>query len=111
MGMYDNINYTCRCPVCDHLVTGFQSKDGDCMLKTLEHNEVGHFYSSCDVCDVWIEFDKQANGKFEMSEPNLYLVKDIITKEDMLKHINDKDRFIRAYCNYKLMPKRRITDE
>ena len=63
MGTYDNIEYSCKCPVCEHEIDKFQSKDADCMLHTLKHTEVSNFYVSCKVCETWIEFDKQQNGE------------------------------------------------
>jgi len=59
--MFDNINYECVCPVCHSKVTGFQSKNHDCMLATLEPNQVSNFYSSCDKCGCWIEFNRIIN--------------------------------------------------
>jgi len=58
MGMFDSINYECVCPVCKSKVTGFQSKNGDCQLDTLQPQQVNHFYSLCDKCGCWINFDR-----------------------------------------------------
>lgn len=57
MGMYDNINYTITCPKCGHLVYHFQSKDKGCSLSNLEFWQVDNFYSYCDNCETWIEFN------------------------------------------------------
>lgn len=56
MGMYDNVNYECRCPNCGETVTGFQSKDGPCELGMIEVSEAHNFYTDCHHCDEWIEF-------------------------------------------------------
>ncbi len=56
MGMYDNVNFKCRCPNCGGEVTGFQSKDGDCVLDMIEPISVSNFYSKCYDCDYWLEF-------------------------------------------------------
>lgn len=64
MGMYDNVEYECQCPVCrSRKVNGFQTKDGDRLLKTLKPKEVDNFYSHCD-CGALIEFFKQFDGKY-----------------------------------------------
>lgn len=64
MGMYDNVNYECVCPVCHSKVTGFQSKSGPCELTTLEPTKVSNFYSSCDKCGCWIEFTAEKMTNF-----------------------------------------------
>ena len=56
MGMYDNINYECTCPVCYNKVEEFQSKSGGCLLHTLEPLQVMNFYGPCDSCGCWLEF-------------------------------------------------------
>lgn len=55
--MFDYVNYECVCPRCKNKVDGFQSKDGECTLGTIEPESVSNFYSSCGVCGAWIEFD------------------------------------------------------
>lgn len=57
MGMYDNIDFECVCPVCHSKVTGFQSKGGDRLLNTLQPTDVSNFYSDCDKCGCWIEYN------------------------------------------------------
>lgn len=57
MGMYDNIDYTMKCPLCGHFMLGFQSKDKDCTLSKLEFWQVDNFYTHCDNCEAWIEFN------------------------------------------------------
>lgn len=56
MGMYDEVNYSCPCPACGGLVTGFQSRSGPCCLDTLEVWQVDRFYSFCPKCGAWVEF-------------------------------------------------------
>jgi len=56
MGMFDYVDYECVCPVCHSKVEGFQSKDHDCTLATLDPCQVSNFYSSCDKCGCWIDF-------------------------------------------------------
>jgi hypothetical protein len=57
MGMFDYINVEMKCPLCDNILKGFQSKDGDCDLGTISFKTVNNFYISCDNCNIWIEFN------------------------------------------------------
>lgn len=57
MGMFDYIKLEVKCPKCKAKVDGFQSKDGGCFLDTLDYWEVDNFYSSCNKCGTWIEYD------------------------------------------------------
>lgn len=56
MGMYDNVKITTSCPVCKAAVSGFQSKDGDCLSHNLSFWEVDNFYSNCEGCGSFIEY-------------------------------------------------------
>ena len=57
MGMFDYVNYKENCPKCGALVDNFQSKDLDCNLDTLERWQVNNYYSVCDKCGEWIEYN------------------------------------------------------
>ena len=59
MGMFDNINYDGKCKKCNDELN-WQSKDGDCLLRTLEPKDVNNFYSLCDKCGTWNE--KEVNN-------------------------------------------------
>lgn len=63
MGMYDEIDYECTCPVCKEKVTGFQSKSDECLLNTLPPAQVDNFYSNCRKCGCWIEFIKDDDSE------------------------------------------------
>ena len=66
MGMFDYINTPdIKCPDCEHLVTGFQSKDGECSCTTLEFWEVDNFYSNCDNCGRHLEFNLNPNMRMK----------------------------------------------
>lgn len=54
--MFDYVRFACYCPMCGTEVSNFQSKDGPCLLATLEWSQVQNFYAICDNCDTWIEF-------------------------------------------------------
>ena len=56
MGMFDDVDYECACPVCHEKVTGFQSKSGDCVLDTIEPTSVSNFYAWCEKCGCEIDF-------------------------------------------------------
>jgi hypothetical protein len=66
MGMFDYVNYECTCPYCNENTSGFQSKDGDCLLEMLEPEDVEVFYTMCDYCDSWIEFKNMGNSEFKL---------------------------------------------
>lgn len=70
MGMYDEINFETTCPRCGEKVDEFQSKDGPCMLTTLEFWEVNEFYSSCRKCNTWIIYGlkKRPNRKIKIED-------------------------------------------
>jgi hypothetical protein len=55
MGMFDWIEYKHDCE-CGEPLEGFQSKDGDCVLATLQPSDVEGFYTACDDCGKWHDF-------------------------------------------------------
>lgn len=59
MGMFDYVKFEIDCPKCGTKVTGFQSKDGLCILGELEFWEVDNFYTSCKKCRAWIVFNRK----------------------------------------------------
>jgi len=115
MGMFDYIKYECKCPVCEETLNSFQSKDHDCLLHTLNPEDVSNFYDYCETCNTFVMFEwvkvknkknekyKERKQKLKMIKPDMSLVKDF-TKEDMIKNIKNENNFIRGYCHYKLMP-------
>jgi len=56
MGIFDSVNFKIKCSECGNVIDDFQSKDGDCLLNTLEFWEVDNFYSFCPTCNKRIEF-------------------------------------------------------
>jgi len=50
MGMFDYIEYKADCEKCSKPLDNFQSKDGDCLLNTLEPTEVRGFHAYCNKC-------------------------------------------------------------
>jgi hypothetical protein len=65
MGMFDEIDYKTTCPVCHSKIDEFQSKDADCILKTLDPQDVDTFYSNCDTCECRVEYRRVNNRSFE----------------------------------------------
>lgn len=59
MGVYDNVNISIECPNCKKEVTNFQTKDTNGWFETVDYWECDHFYSSCDYCNAWIDFDRK----------------------------------------------------
>ena len=57
MGMYDNVDYKADCSECGTPLSDFQTKDTDCTLSTVSVYECRNFYTSCDSCGSWNEFD------------------------------------------------------
>lgn len=55
MGMFDYVNYSCDCPACKATVSSFQTKQKECLMDTLDPDDVDYFYSSCPNCGVWID--------------------------------------------------------
>ena len=59
MGMFDYVNVSIKCPKCNHIVQGFQTKDGKSNMNILEVEEVNHFYANCLFCGDSIEFTRK----------------------------------------------------
>ena len=93
MGMYDNINFKIECPRCKKEIQGFQSKDGHCVMETLEFYEVNNFYASCSNCRTWIEFTLKGNRQNrELTIKDYKKEVEKTTKADDIKHQKDMDR-------------------
>jgi hypothetical protein len=57
MGMFDYVEYEVDCPFCGEELSGFQSKDGECSLATIKPEDVQRFYTSCEHCGNWVEYE------------------------------------------------------
>jgi hypothetical protein len=82
MGMFDDVNYECTCPMCHAKVSGFQSKSGDCTLDTVEPTEVSNFYAPCSKCGCWIDFTAKKITNFTRT---------VTGKDDKCLHEHTKD--------------------
>lgn len=58
MGMFDYVNFQMDCPQCGKRLFGFQTKDTDCELETVEPDETQYFYIGCPQCKAWVEFSR-----------------------------------------------------
>ena len=56
MGLYDHVDYECKCPTCNKLLTDWQTKDGNSCLNTVDFLGIRRFYALCDTCKTWVEF-------------------------------------------------------
>ena len=63
MGMFDSIELKMPCPECGAEIDGFQSKDGDCVLATLQPYETQYCYSGCDKCGAWVELSASVKAR------------------------------------------------
>ena len=61
MGMYDNIDFEMGCPVCGAVLNSFQSKDGPCLMDTLDVDDVDQFYDLCHTCKTFITFNRKVS--------------------------------------------------
>ena len=60
MGIFDCVKFETKCPKCGTVVDGFQTKDTDASLKTVEVWQLGdgaRFYDACQKCNTWIEYE------------------------------------------------------
>jgi len=77
MGMFDNVSTPeIKCPKCDHIVTGFQSKDLDCLLDTVDFKQVDNFYCGCGNCGHWLSFNRKNDVPDNYLELHFELNKD-----------------------------------
>lgn len=57
MGLFDHVNFEMPCPRCGAICRNWQSKDGDCLLKRVEIEDVYNMHALCD-CGQWIEMTR-----------------------------------------------------
>lgn len=86
MGMFDWVKFEMSCPVCGSKISDFQSKSGERVLENVEFWEVDNFYSSCDNCDTWVEFDlkNKARKKYKISDYKMKIEKGEISRDTKL---------------------------
>ena len=58
MGLFDDVKYEAPCAKCGAILTDWQSKSGPRLWGTqVEPHQVRNFYTSCDTCKQWNEYD------------------------------------------------------
>ena len=73
MGMFDYVNHEVKCS-CGTMIDEFQSKDGPCILATLEIEDVRNFYGFCSNCGNEYEYF-QKNLKLTIKDYELVIRK------------------------------------
>lgn len=65
MGIFNYVNFKITCPNCNKEVEDFQTKDfnDSAYFDTVEFWECNNFYSSCDYCKTWIEYNLERAHK------------------------------------------------
>jgi hypothetical protein len=59
MGMFDDVvGITVQCPGCDKDLDMFQTKSGPCNLSKINYKTVTNFYTYCDRCGTWVEYNR-----------------------------------------------------
>ena len=79
MGMFDWVNYTATCD-CGAALRDFQSKDGVCQMAKLEPHEVRRFYTICDKCKTWVEYEVNAEVEVKVNSLHVRRVKPEVTE-------------------------------
>ena len=78
--MFDYVNYKVKCPTCGKEISDFQSKDGGCMMDTLEPKDVCNFYALCHDCHTWIEYNRKQETEVEKDFEMTYYQADYAKK-------------------------------
>jgi hypothetical protein len=90
---YVTIDEKVLCPNCNAEVSGFQSKDLDTFFETVNYWEGDNFYTSCDICDAWIEFNKiKEINKSPLKDYEIKVFPSEVTEEQLMK--NDEGKII-----------------
>lgn len=56
---YDTVKFKLDCPSCGKEAGEFQTKDLQGFFETVDYWECDNFYTSCDWCNDWIEFNRK----------------------------------------------------
>lgn len=75
MGMYDHVKYDGSCPECGAIIRDWQSKDGPCLLNTLDPWQVKQFYSPCPACKAWVTATVDAEVEHVVKRCDISFVK------------------------------------
>jgi endogenous inhibitor of DNA gyrase (YacG/DUF329 family) len=77
-GTFNDVDFTCDCPICGQKVTGFQTKDyndatGNLECKTVDYWLIDNFYSSCSYCGADVEYIVKERPFNPISNYQLYI--------------------------------------
>jgi hypothetical protein len=61
MGMFDWVDFSIKCPLCGEMLVGFQTKDLENQLKTVNYKDTKNFYNCCKNCKTSVHFYKMRN--------------------------------------------------
>ena len=56
---YDKVKFKMYCPNCNKEAGEFQTKDLKGFFEEIDYWECDNFYTSCDYCNAWIEFNRK----------------------------------------------------
>jgi hypothetical protein len=54
--MFDYVRYIAPCKQCGRTLTDFQTKDTACFMEQVDLDKCHRFYTSCDGCGAWNEY-------------------------------------------------------
>jgi hypothetical protein len=112
MGMFDNVKYKAKCWRCNNELDNFQTKDGENMLELITPKQIGigTFYSMCDKCEAWNEWDivpkevdiifneKESKLRTKLKTNNPYNPKISQERENLIKKVEEgTDKAIKEF--------------
>lgn len=59
MGLFNYVNVRVDCPGCGDGPLGFQTKDGDLMMDTVDPDSLAEFGAICKKCGLWTGFARE----------------------------------------------------
>ena len=66
MGMFNYVDFEYECPKCGNKLKGFQTKDGNLILRTVSPISVNNFYDLCSKCNAWIDINREHHNKYNV---------------------------------------------
>jgi hypothetical protein len=53
-----------KCPYCkEGELSGWQTKSGECTLRDVDFWMTDNFYTSCDACNKWVEYQLKKEAR------------------------------------------------
>lgn len=77
MGLFNHVRFEMDCPKCGTRLKDFQTKDGYPTMDTVNYWECHNFYTWCENCNTWVEFNLKKSSfrpieDYEMTTRGLY---------------------------------------